>query len=187
MAALGISAAGCATTPAVPAVITVPKTVASDGLRTAESSDRRLRDSLVRLDRGPTAAAHRDVAAAYRSLGIVDRAFDHLRAAVALDPRDAVAHDQLARIWRDWHLPQLGLDSARAAVKHAPQSPAAHNTLGTLLEATGRFRDARRAYERALAIDKGADYALTNLARLPAIEYGRAGRRRDAAPAVTHP
>jgi Flp pilus assembly protein TadD len=103
---------------------------------------------------------------------------------VAVDPRDAAAHDQLARMWRDWGLAHLGLPDARAAVKHAPRSAAAHNTLGTLLEATGRFRDARRAYERALALDRDATYALTNLTRLPAIEHARAARR-DPSSAVT--
>ena len=88
-------------------------------------------------------------------------------------------------MWRDWGLAKLGLADARAAVKHAPHSAAAHNTLGTLLEATGRFRDARRAYDRALALDRGATYALANLTRLPAVEHGRAGAPRDSSPMVT--
>jgi tetratricopeptide (TPR) repeat protein len=184
-AAIAMSAAGCAKVPGVPAVTTVPKHVASEGLGTAEASDPRLRDSLARLGREPGSAAHREVAAAYRALGITDRAFDHLRAAVSLDPRDAAAHDQLARMWRDWGLAQLGLADARAAVKHAPQSAAAHNTLGTLLEATGRFRDARRAYERALTLDRDATYALANLTRLPAIEHARASARRNPSSGVT--
>jgi tetratricopeptide (TPR) repeat protein len=184
-AAVSASTAGCASAPRVPAVTTVPKNVASEGLGTAEASDPRLRDSLARLGREPGSAAHRQVSAAYRALGITDRAFDHLRAAVSLDPRDAAAHDQLARMWRDWGLAHLGLPNARAAVKHAPRSAAAHNTLGTLLEATGRFRDARRAYERALALDRGATYALTNLTRLPAVEHARAGIQRDPSPVVT--
>jgi tetratricopeptide (TPR) repeat protein len=187
VAAAIATSAGCARTPAVPAVTTVPKNVASKGLGTVEASDPRLRDSLARLGREPGSAAHREVAAAYRALGINDRAFDHLRAAVALDPRDAAAHDQLARLWRDWGLAQLGLDDARAAVKHAPESAAAHNTLGTLLEATGQFRDARRAYERALSLDADATYALTNLTRLPAIEHGRARASGAPSPAVVNP
>jgi len=183
-AAIATSAAGCARAPGVPAVTTVPKHVASKGLGTAEANNPRLRDSLARLGREPGSAAHREVAAAYRAIGITDRAFDHLRAAVSVDPRDAAAHDQLARMWRDWGLAHLGLPDARAAVKHAPRSAAAHNTLGTLLEATGRFRDARRAYERALALDRDATYALTNLTRLPAIEHARAARR-DPSSVVT--
>ena len=37
-----------------------------------------------------------------------------------------------------------------------------------------RIGEARRAYERALALDEGATYASTNLARLPAIQHARA-------------
>ena len=185
VAAIAAAAAGCASTPGAPAVTTVPKNIASEGLGTAEARDPRLRGSLARLDRLADGAAHREVAAAYRALGITDRAFDHLRAAVDLDPRDAAAHDQLARMWRDWGLAQLGLADARAAVRHAPRSAAAHNTLGTLLEAIGEFHEARRAYERALALDRDATYALTNLGRLPALEHGRT--RRDPSTALVHP
>jgi len=184
VAALATLAAGCARASAPP-VATVPKHVASEGLGTAEARDPRLRDSLARLHRGPTAATHREVAAAYRALGITDRAFDHLSSAVALDPRDAAAHDQLARMWRDWGLSHLGLADARAAVKYAPQSPVAHNTLGTLLEAMSRIGEARRAYEHALALDEGATYASTNLARLPAIQHARAGARPEPSHQVT--
>jgi Flp pilus assembly protein TadD len=185
VAALATSAAGCARATGAPAVTTVPKHVASEGLGTAEGRDPRLRTSLARLDREPTSAAHREVAAAYRALGITDRAFDHLSSAVALDPRDAAAHDQLARMWRNWGLSHLGLADARAAVKHAPQSPVAQNTLGTLLEAMGRIGEARRAYERALVLDEGATYASTNLARLPAIPNTRAEARPEPSHQVT--
>ena len=187
IAALGASAAGCAGAPRVPAVTTVPKNVASEGLATAETSNPRLRDSLARLAGAPTAAAHREVAAAYRALGISDRAFDHLKLALLLDPADAAAHDHLARMWRDWGLPQLGLADAHAAVKQAPQSAVAHNTLGTLLEVMGRFQEARRAYEHALALDAGANYASTNLTRMTALEDAAAQSRREPLPAVVKP
>jgi tetratricopeptide (TPR) repeat protein len=186
-AALATSAVGCASAPRVPAVSTVPKNVASAGLGTAETWDPRLRASLARLARERTGAAHREVAAAYRALGITDRAFDHLTSAVLLDPRDAAAHDQLARMWRDWGVPQLGLADARAAVACAPSSPAAHNTLGTLLEAMGRIADAGRAYERALALDVDATYASINLARLSALETSRSSARRESPTAAVTP
>ncbi len=186
LAGLAWSAAGCATAPRTPAVATVPKMAASEGLAQVESSHPRLRESLARLGRERSAAAHRTVAVAYLELGITDAAFDHLRAAVALDPRDACAHDMLARLWRDWGLPERGLTAARAAVKHAPRSPVAHNTLGTLFEALGRFGDARRAYWRAFELDRGAAYALSNLTRLPAVEQdwrqARDERDRDRQP-----
>ena len=51
----------------------------------------------------------------------------------------------------------------------------------------GRFRDARQAYERALALDAGAADAQTNLARLPAIEFTRLGARHEPSPVVVKP
>jgi tetratricopeptide (TPR) repeat protein len=187
VAALAASAAGCARLPVAPAVTTVPKHVTSGGIGTAEARDPRLRDSLARLRREPSGAAHREVAAAYRALEITDRAFDHLRSAVALDQRDAAAHDQLARMWRDWGLPQLGMADARAAVKHAPRSPVAHNTLGTLLEAMGRFGQARQAYQRALALDPDAAYAVANLKRLHPSGHPQPDARRNPVPSMVTP
>ena len=45
----------------------------------------------------------------------------------------------------------------------APHSAAAHNTFGTILEALDRHREARAEFERALALDPGAAYALNNV------------------------
>jgi Flp pilus assembly protein TadD len=39
----------------------------------------------------------------------------------------------------------------------------AHNTLGTVLQALGRRKEARTEYERALKLDPSAAYALNNL------------------------
>jgi hypothetical protein len=46
----------------------------------------------------------------------------------------------------------------------------------------GRFRDGRKAYERALALDAGASYAHSNLTRLPASENSRIGARHEPSP-----
>ncbi|HET7219117.1 MAG TPA: tetratricopeptide repeat protein, partial [Vicinamibacterales bacterium] len=50
-----------------------------------------------------------------------------------------------------------------------------HNTLGTVLQALGRPQDARQAYERALALDAQASYAMSNLCYLSFLE-GRMDR-----------
>jgi hypothetical protein len=82
---------------------------------TLEASDPGLSKALTRLRLLPSAEAHRAVALEYRRLKVDDTAFDHLKAALRLDPADANAYDELARIWRDWGFPHLGLpDSARA-------------------------------------------------------------------------
>ena len=130
---------------------------------TLESWDPQLSAVLTELAVAPTADGHRRVAVEYRRLGVLDMAHAHLTAAVRLAPHDAAAFDELARIWRDWGFPQLGFSDAYRAVYLAPSSAAAANTLGTLFEAAGQTREARLWYERALALDPGASYALNNL------------------------
>jgi tetratricopeptide (TPR) repeat protein len=158
--------------------VTVPKHATSAGVTNVEASDERLKAALHRLDGETSAASHREVADAYRALGIEDRAFDHLQAAIRLDPHDAAAHDLLARIWRGWGFPQDALIEARRAVKLAPRSAIAHNTLGTILEAMGLTREARAAYWRAVELDGQATFALANLTRLLTKELAEARLRQ---------
>ena len=96
-------------------------------------------------------------------LGIADVAHEHFSAAVKLDAKDAASWDGRARIWRDWGFPQLALPDAFRAVYYAPDSPIVHNTLGTVFQALGRRAEARAEYEKALAANPSAAYALTNL------------------------
>ena len=141
-----------------------------------EASDPILSAGLLALKLSPGPREHRRVAERYRALQISDAAFDHYASACRLDPADFVCHEGLAQIWRDWGFPHLGLADASRAVYYAPTSPTAHNTLGTILAALGRGPDARRAYERALAIEPRADYALNNLCYLSVLE----GKARQA-------
>ena len=131
--------------------------------RMIEATDPLLARSLLALSARPSAARHRAVAEQYLRLGILDVAHEHLSAAAAIDPRDAAAWDGMARIWRNWGFPHLALPDAYRALHFAPDSPVVHNTLGTVLQALGRHADARAHYERALALDATAAYALTNL------------------------
>ena len=82
---------------------------------------------------------------------------------VALNPRDAEAYEGLARVWRDWGLPHLGVGDAHRATFYAPQSAAMHNTYGTMMQALGRYKDAKAAYELASTLDPSAAYAVNNL------------------------
>ena len=132
-------------------------------LRTIESSDAAFAAALLGVSTQPTAANHRDVAARYVRLGILDQAHEHFSAAVVLDPTDAASWDGLARIWRDWGFPHLALADAYRAVYYAPDSPAVHNTVGTVLQALGKWPAARAQFEQALALDVTAAYALSNL------------------------
>jgi tetratricopeptide (TPR) repeat protein len=145
----------------------VPK---SSVLETLESRDKDLAADLLRLSKAPTAAAHRAVAERYRARGVLDAAYRHYNAAVKLDARDAAGYDGLARVWRDWGLPQLALGDAHRAVYFAPASAAFHNTLGTVMQALGRQKDARAAYELASMLDGQAAYAFNNLCYLSFLE-----------------
>jgi len=128
-----------------------------------EVSDPVLATELRALTLEPTAANHRAIAAAYVRHGVLDLAHEHFSAAVAQEPGDAASWDGLARIWRDWGFPHLALPDAYRAVYFAPNAPSAHNTLGTVLQALGRHADARTEFERTLALDVNAAYALSNL------------------------
>lgn len=129
----------------------------------AERGDPRLAAALQTVRAAPTAAAHRAAAEAYRRAGIVDLAHDHLQRSLALAPGDPRTHDALARLWRDWGQPARALAEAQQAVRRAPASAEARNTLGTVLWALGRDRDAAAAFEAALVRDPSAHYAATNL------------------------
>lgn len=54
----------------------------------------------------------------------------------------------------------------RRALEANPQHPIALNELGIILRKTGRFQEARRSYEAALAVYPGYHYARRNLAVL---------------------
>jgi tetratricopeptide (TPR) repeat protein len=140
-----------------------------------ESQTPALQAALLKLRLVPSGENHRLVGEAYREVGVLDVASQHLSRAIELDPTDARAYDGLARIWRDWGFPNLGLGDAYRAVHYAPDSPEAYNTLGTLLQSLGQHREARKAYERALTLDSQATYALNNLCYLSFLD-GNADR-----------
>jgi tetratricopeptide (TPR) repeat protein len=140
---------------------------------TVEARDPALAAALLKLRLAPSAAQHRVVATEYQRLGILDAAFDQLTAAIRSDPRDATAYDARARLWRQWGYPLMGVADANRAIFYAPKSAAAYNTLGTLLGAAGRFEAARRAFERAVALDPAAAFARDNLSRLDRLASDR--------------
>ena len=145
----------------------VPKTVS---VPTLESRDRALAAALTHLRVEPSAEAHLAAGELYRSHGVLDSAFKHFNAALRLEPKNADAYEGLARTWRDWGLPALALSDASRARFYAPASASVQNTLGTIFQALGRPRDARQGYERALALEADATYALSNLCYLSFLE-----------------
>src|SRR5688500_6122152 len=137
---------------------------------TVEAHDPELTAALAELAVIREPAQHRRVAERFRALKILDAAYDHFARARTLDPTDAAAYEGLARIWRDWGFPHLGLGDASRSVYYAPTWAPAHNTLGTILAALGRGGEARRAYERARALDPRAAYIRNNLCYLSFLE-----------------
>ena len=141
--------------------------VKSTSAGTVESRDPALARVLALLAAAPEVPElHRMAAERYRALGVPDAAYRHFTEAAKQNASDAAAHDGLARIWRDWGFPHLALGDAHRAVFHAPWSAAAQNTLGTVLQALSKNREAQAAYERARRLDARAGYALNNLCYL---------------------
>ena len=130
---------------------------------TLEARDPEIREALKALAASATTSSRRRVAEAYRQAGVLDAAHNYYTAALVLDKGDPASHDGLARVWRDWGFPELGMGDARRAIFYAPDSAAAYNTYGTLLQALGKTSEARRAFERVLALDPRAAYAWANL------------------------
>lgn len=141
-----------------------------EGVTVFEASDPGLAEALAALAASPTAPNHRALGSAYYRAGVLDLAFEHFKVATKLDARDAGAYEAMARIWRDWGFPHLGIADAHRAVFHAPGAPGPLNTLGTLLVAIGRKRDAMECFERALQLDPGAGYSWNNLCKLLELE-----------------
>ncbi len=135
-----------------------------------EKTDPSLMELRARLLLEPTAFNYRLVADAYVSRGVLDAAYDHFTAALKVSPRDSAAFAGRARVWRDWGAPQLGLADAHRAIFHAPDSAPAHNTLGTILLKLGLPREATVAFERTMALDARAGYALNNLCYVRLLE-----------------
>jgi tetratricopeptide (TPR) repeat protein len=133
---------------------------------TLETRDPALAADLLQVLSAPTAERHRAIAERYREAGVLDNAYQHFNAALALNDRDAAAYEGLARVWRDWGLPELAVGDAHRATFYAPQSAAARNTFGTIMQALGRYSDARASYELASWLDPNAAYAVNNLCYL---------------------
>ena len=138
------------------------KTVAV-GAESAEQWFPTLATALSRNSASQTAQSQLELARAYYSVGILDKASDLYEVVARRDPRRAAAWDGLARIWRDWGYPQLGLGDAHRAVWADPRSPVARNTLGTILQLLGKSREAKEQFARAASLDPAAAYAQYNL------------------------
>lgn len=147
---------------------------------TLEERNRELSVARLMLAMAATADNHRRVAEEYARLGVLDAAYDHFTAAIALAPNNATAYDGRARIWRNWGFTALALSDVHRAIYHAPSSPVPQNTLGTLLLTLNLLAEARTAFERALTLDPDASYALDNLCHVIMLEGDTTSRASEA-------
>jgi tetratricopeptide (TPR) repeat protein len=150
-----------------------------------EVSDAALAGALKALNDAPTSETYRRVGVEYRRVQVYDKAHEYFTGAIKLDPKNAAAFDGLARNWRDWGVPRVGLSHAYMAVHLAPDWAAAQNTLGTMLYVMGNGTEARRRFERAIALDPHAAYALNNLCYLSFTEGDEARAIAECTDALT--
>ena len=92
---------------------------------------------------------------------------------IALLEQVAEAAPELSAPRIDLGVAQHRAGNLEAAEKHLllalesnPEQPVAHNELGIIYRKTGRFAEARKSYESALAVYPGFHYARRNLAIL---------------------
>lgn len=148
-------------------------------LYTIEATDPALRNALDHANLEPGVDAFQAVAVEYRRLQVYDKAIQFLDRALTLRPNDPASLDARARLWRDAGFPNYGLSDAYRAIHFAPRSAIPRNTLGTLLQALGQRAQARAEFERAVALDPTAAYALSNLCYAWLVD-GRAAQAVDA-------
>ena len=109
------------------------------------------------------AAAHLVLAACLRKAGDADGALAHARAAVGINPQDAIAHYALAEQLETSRDLAGALASLRRALALNANFVQAHNYLGILLGESGDANAAALAFEHAVRIDPAHFRAWNNL------------------------
>jgi len=137
-------------------------------LPSIETQNPVIQKALLILAMHETAAVHRQLAYAYKAAGVTDFALRHFQRAAALEPCDAAAYDGMARVWRDSGLPGIALGDAYRAL-NCQSSAEIYNTLGTVFIALGQERNAREAFQHALAVNPNASFALNNMCYMEVI------------------
>jgi len=121
----------------------------------------------------------------YYQLRIRDRAMDYYSEAITLDETHTGALDGRARVLRDWGFTDEALGDALRAARSSPDSAAAVNTLGTILQALGKYEDAAVVYTRAADLDRTAPYAMSNLCYLSFLAGRPEAAARDCSDALS--
>ncbi|HET9489123.1 MAG TPA: tetratricopeptide repeat protein [Methylomirabilota bacterium] len=101
--------------------------------------------------------AHRRLGHAYAFIGDEERSLSHYRAAIELQPGDAVLHEQLGLALFRLGRTEQAMEAYQRAMALAPEDPAPRRLLGDLYRFTGRDRDAVREYQLALGLGAGVE------------------------------
>ena len=101
----------------------------------------------------PTATALNALALLAAELGLAAMAEPHYRAALALDPEDALVWLNLAKLLRDGGRFEEAVAAADAALRLAPDQAEAHCTRAHALAAAGQVAAAEASYDAALRLN----------------------------------
>ena len=115
---------------------------------------------------GPELQADYDVALIYLEQGRLDEGIAILEAVAAATPTLSAPRIDLGIAYHRSNDLEAAESNLLLAIEANPDQPVAHNELGIIYRKTGRFEEARRSYEKALAIYPGFHYARRNLAVL---------------------
>jgi tetratricopeptide (TPR) repeat protein len=103
--------------------------------------------------RRSAADRHRQQGIVFLGEGNLQQASTEIRAALALDPDNAVSHDSMGVILGEWGQPDAAAAEFREAIRLDARLPEARLHLGLALERTGNTRDARAEYREALRLN----------------------------------
>lgn len=103
-----------------------------------------------------------------RMMGKFAKAEQAFRDSLRLNPRDAGVLGTLGQTLAQQGRVAEGIEMLRQAVSANPRSPGSHFRLGQVLAEQRQYKDARAAYESALAIDPNFVHATRALRTLPA-------------------
>ena len=96
-------------------------------------------------------------------LGRSDEAAHHFERALQLDPRNAEVLDYLALVRFRQERYETALDLYRRLVEVSPDNAQAHANMGAALYYLGRFDEAARSFEHALALHPRLETARSGL------------------------
>lgn len=107
-----------------------------------------------------------DLAAAERSLGMLDPAIAHYQRALELDPKLAFVHNNLGSALADKGRNRDAIDCYHRALVLQPRYPAALNNLAQVLLAENKLAEAQRSLERLFNMTRDFPEAFETLAEL---------------------